>query len=338
MIPNSMFSAKFLGNEKIDIVETSVPEPGTSDVLLKTSYCALCGSDKRLFHRGAKVTPGHELTGVVVKNGPGVDVPLGTRAAVYIQRFCGTCDHCRAGMTNRCISATDGLVGWQTDGGYAQYLVVPAANLILLPDDISDADGVLLLDTIGTAAYGIKYCMSAARSDIVFGSAAVIGCGPLGLGSLLVLSGLGWTRTAAYDPNQQRLGVAVSWGVDAIDPEDAAISSRYALVVEASGHPAARAMALDIVAPGGAVLLLGENDDPWTITPSPKLRRKDCAYIRSFYFPLNQAEENMALFRASANEYREMIAHRAPLGDLEVAFSDFCAGKTLKPIVRPNMD
>jgi threonine dehydrogenase-like Zn-dependent dehydrogenase len=240
-------------------------------------------------------------------------------------------------MTNRCVVATGGLVGWQSDGGYAQYVVVPAANLIPLPPDISDADGVLLLDTIGTATYGIKYCMAAAGSDVASDTAAVIGCGPLGLGSLLVLAGLGWSRTAAYDPNQKRLASAVSWGAEAIDPEDEAIESRYELVLEASGHLAARAMALNVVAPGGAVLLLGENDEPWTITPSPQLRRKDCAYIRSFYFPLSQAQENMELFRARADAYREMIAHRVPLQDLEVTFANFCAGKTLKPIVYPNV-
>ncbi|MGC8837696.1 MAG: alcohol dehydrogenase catalytic domain-containing protein, partial [Anaerolineae bacterium] len=73
-----MRSARFLGEGKIAIEEVPVPRPGPGEVLLKTSYCGLCGSDKRLFYRGAQVTPGHELTGVVMENGPGADLSLGT--------------------------------------------------------------------------------------------------------------------------------------------------------------------------------------------------------------------------------------------------------------------
>ena len=93
---------------------------------------------------------------------------------------------------------------------------------------------------------------------------------------------------------------------------------------------------MKLVEPGGAVLLLGENDNPWTITPTPKLRRKDCAYIRSYYFPWTAVEENMNLLRARRQEYRQLIAQVLPLRNLEQAFIDFCAGKSLKPLVQPN--
>jgi threonine dehydrogenase-like Zn-dependent dehydrogenase len=307
-------------------------------VLLKTSYCGLCGSDKRLFHSGAKVTPGHELTGVVEKNGPGADVALGTRAAVYIHRYCGVCKFCQVGETNHCAAPAGGLVGWQSAGGYAQYLTVPAANLIPLPDDLSDAEGVVLLDTIGTAANGIQKAMHNATSKARSNSAAVVGCGPLGLGSLLVLSSLGWDKVYAYDPATPRLEVAKAWGAEPFDPEDPAVKNRYAVVVEASGHHLARGLAMSVVETGGSVLLLGENDNPWTITPSPELRRKDCAYVRSYYFPIGAAGEYMNLFRTRRAQYNEMIKDRVRLQDLQPAFEDFVAGKTLKPLVKPDED
>lgn len=336
MVPTHMRSAKFLGDGKIALEEVPVPKPRPGEVLLKTSYCGLCGSDKRLFYRGAQVTPGHELTGVVVENGPEADIPLGTRVAVYIHRYCGQCKFCRVGETNRCIRPPGGLVGWQTPGGYAQYLVVPAANVIPLPPDISDAEGVLLLDTIGTAAYGIKQCMRYADSPARSHEAAVVGCGPLGLGSYLILSSLGWEAVYVYDPAQARMEVALSWGALPLAPDDDSYRSRFAVVVEASGHHAARELAMRLAEPGGAVLLLGENDNPWIIQPTPELRRKDCAYIRSYYFPISAATENMDLFRAQADRYRELLHPVVPLDALQEAFAEFAAGKTLKPLVKPN--
>ena len=330
----SVLSAKFLGQDQVVVEEGAIPEPGPGEVLIRTSYCGLCGSDKRLFHNGARVTPGHELTGVVEKCGPGADVPLGTRAAIYIHRYCGVCDYCRAGETNRCRNG-GGLVGWQTPGGYAQYLLAPAANVIPLPPDITDAEGVLLLDTIGTAAYGIEVCMNAANSRVRSDRAAVIGCGPLGLGSLLVLQGLGWPHVGVVDPAEERRQIALSFGGEAVDPNDPAMEAHFGVVVEASGSIPGRMTAINLVEPGGAVLFLGESDLPMTVQETPKMRRKDCAYVRTFYFPINAAQKNMELFRAKAEQYRQMITPIVPLSGLEDAFKDFIAGKTLKPLVDP---
>jgi threonine dehydrogenase-like Zn-dependent dehydrogenase len=267
--------------------------------------------------------------------GAGVDIPLGTRAAVYIGLYCGQCKFCLAGETNRCLQMK-GLVGWQTQGGYAQELIVPAKNLIPLPEDISDAEGVLLLDTIGTATYGVEICsqraLSAARSD----RAAVVGCGPMGLGSLLSLQAAGWDRVFAHDPAESRLQTAISFGAEPLSSESSANEGKFALVIEAVGHPNARNLALDLVEPGGAVLLLGESDLPWTLPESPKWRRKDCYYVRSFYFPIGAAGKNMEVLRTRREQFHQMIQEVVPLEGLQQAFADFCAGKTLKPLVRPN--
>ncbi|NJL92420.1 MAG: alcohol dehydrogenase catalytic domain-containing protein [Anaerolineae bacterium] len=287
MIPQTMLAARFPGDDQIEIIETAVPQPGPGEALLLTRFCGLCGSDRRLYHRGTAITPGHELTATVVQNGPGATLPEGARVVVYIKRFCGACRQCRAGMTNRCAEAKGGLVGWQTPGGYAQYLTAPAANCIPLPDDIGDDEGVLLLDTIGTAAHGIHYALAASDAHTRSQRAAIVGVGPLGLGSQLILSALGWAEIGVYDPNAARVAVATEWGATALDLEDSTLQDSFGLVIEASGQPAARELAMRLVESGGAVLMLGENDNPWTLTPSPQIRRKEAAYVRTFYFPLS---------------------------------------------------
>jgi threonine dehydrogenase-like Zn-dependent dehydrogenase len=339
MIPDTMLRAVFWGNDKIEVQESPTPEPGAGEVLLKTRYCGLCGSDKRLFHNGTQNTPGHELTGVVVKNGPGGNASIGTRAALYIHHFCGECRFCRSGETNRCIQVLGGQAGFNRPGGYAQYLTAPASCLIRLPNDISDKEGVLLLDTIGTAAYGIKYGVRTLNSNSQGGKAAVVGLGPLGLGSFLILSSLGFKDAVyVFDPAPTRMQAALSWGAKGIDSRKIPEQGDFAIVIEATGQQAGRDMVFDLVEPGGCVVLFGQSPQPWTIPVNIKWRRKDFALVHPFYFPIGMAEEFADLFRARANQYRQMLNPVVSLEKLEQTFRDYCEGKTLKPLVKPNQD
>lgn len=333
-VPKTMRSSRFLGEDRVEIEDRPVPEPGPGELLLRTSCCGLCGSEKRLFHNGAAFTPGHEMTGVVVAGGPGTTVQEGTRGILYIIRFCGTCGFCRAGETNRCVKM-DGLLGWQTDGGYAEYFVAPENVFVPLPEDISDQEGVLLLDTIGTTMYGMKYADRCADSPARSRRIAVLGCGPLGLSSVLIARTMPFDVIAAHDPVAERLEKALAWQAEALDPQDESNRNTYSLVVEASGSHAGRDLALDLVENGGSVLLLGENDRPWPLPESPRWRRKDCAYVRSFYFPLRDIPSHAEVLRELRAEYNSLIDKVYPLDRLQDAFTEFCAGRSIKPMITP---
>ncbi|MBP2640178.1 MAG: alcohol dehydrogenase catalytic protein [Firmicutes bacterium] len=330
-----MLSVKFEGNQTATIVETFLPPVGPDDVLLKIAYCGLCGSDKRPFHNGHPVTPGHEFSGTVVEKGTNVkNLSIGSTGIVYIPLFCGQCSECQKGYPSRC-ETKPGLVGWQVDGGYAEYAMIPAKNLICLPEDISLQEGVLLLDTISTPAHGIRLCLKFFDNELP-GKAAVIGCGPLGLGSILVLKAMGCPEIYAYDISEARLQQAVSFGARPLTVNDEKTLDAIPLVLEASGQFSARAMALDLVKAGGSVLLLGENNAPWSIQPTPKLRRKDCAYVRSFYFIPAEMEENFNLFRNCRTEFNSLVSKIGTLQETENFHKDFCEGKTIKPMIRPH--
>ena len=337
---DTMLKAVFLGNDKIEVQEAPVPEPGPGEVLLKTRYCGLCGSDKRLFHNGTPNTPGHELTGIVAKNGPGSNAPLGARIALYIHHFCGQCRFCKAGETNRCVNVLGGQVGFNRPGGYAQYLTAPASCLIPLPEDISDSEGILILDTIGTATYGIKYGLRNLNSKVQAGKAAVVGLGPLGLGSLLILSTLGFKKDEiyAFDPAVTRRECAFSWGAKEIKPQKISKQGDFTIAVEATGQQAGRDMVLDLVEPGGCVILFGQSPNPWTIPVNIEWRRKDFSLAHPFYFPIGMVGEFEDIFRARAKQYREMIQPVVSLERLEETFREYCEGKNLKPLVKPNLD
>jgi propanol-preferring alcohol dehydrogenase len=131
--------------------ETPVPSPGPDELLLRVLACGVCRTDLHVaegdlpVHR-AGVIPGHEVVGVVAAVGSG-DVSgfaVGDRAgAAWLRSTDGKCRYCRRGSENLCPSSS--YTGWDADGGYAEYMTVPAAYAHRLPDGYSDAELAPLL-------------------------------------------------------------------------------------------------------------------------------------------------------------------------------------------------
>ena len=137
--------------------DTPVPEPGPDELLLRVLACGVCRTDLHVtegdlpVHRRG-VTPGHEVVGEVVAVGPGeggrtgesAGFAVGDRAgAAWLRSTDGTCRYCARGAENLCPAST--YTGWDADGGYAEYLTVPAAYAHRLPQGYSDADLAPLL-------------------------------------------------------------------------------------------------------------------------------------------------------------------------------------------------
>ncbi len=315
-----MKAAKFLGEGRISIVDTAMPAPAAGEALLRVIACSLCGSDLRPWRDGWPMTPGHEIFGVVQKPG---HVLHGKRCLAYIPVWCGSCPECLAGHDNLCRNARE-LIGWQRPGGYAEYVAVPEQCLLSVPDDIPDHLAPLLLDTIGTAAHGIRL----SRKITGPGRVLVLGVGPIGLGGLLVLQHFGCERVEIFDPNPLRRALAASLGavpLEAVDP-----AAGYDLVLECSGKDASRQTALESVRAHGAVVQLGESD-AWHVQETKAIRRKDFYYIRSFYFPISDYLENIEILRKARARFERLVDAQVPLNDLSGLFAQFAAGDRIKP-------
>ena len=328
-------AAAFRGSGVIELRPAPAPArpPGLARVTV--DLCALCGSDKRLLASGADVTPGHEIAGTVAElpdqeppDGQAGATRAGQRVLVYIPVYCGRCAACRAGQTNRCPDL-DGLVGWQLPGGFQGFVDVPARNLIPVPGDIGPLTALLALDTIGTAAHGMRMCAQAL--GVLPAAAAVVGCGALGLGATATLGALGVPGRWAADPAPARAQAAAALGAQPLGGPGA--PRTFPLVVEASGTPAARDLALDLVSPGGAVLLLGEGSEPLTMPATAGWRRKDAFYIRSFYFPLSEVPGNFELLRRIGTGLAARLCTVHPFAELPAVFERFCAGELIKPVI-----
>ncbi|MET7937531.1 zinc-binding alcohol dehydrogenase family protein [Streptomyces sp. NPDC005322] len=135
---------------RIDQVELPVPRPAADELLVRVRACGVCRTDLHVRdgdlppHR-TPVVPGHEVVGEVVAAGPEAQVPApGTRVGVpWLRRTCGRCKYCLRGQENLCPSSE--YTGWDADGGYAEYVTVPAAYAYELPTGYADEELAPLL-------------------------------------------------------------------------------------------------------------------------------------------------------------------------------------------------
>ncbi|GAB3577720.1 zinc-binding dehydrogenase [Amycolatopsis endophytica] len=325
---DTMTVARFPGGGSVRFERSPVPALAPGLVRVRAEWVGLCGSDKRLLRDGTRFVPGHEIAARVVEAGES-GFAVDDRVLVYIPLYCGECRLCRAGDTNRCLRL-DTLVGWQADGGFREFLDLPARNLIPVPDDIGSDVAVLGLDTVGTAAHGLRMAVRALSGAPE--RTVVIGCGPLGLGSVAVARRLFGTPVLASDLAANRLAAATSLGAIAM-PESLPRNDNP-LVVEVTGSEAGRRLAWELVEPGGVLLLLGEGGTDVTFPMGPRWRRTDMTIVRSFYFPLREVAQNWDLLRAIGPELAQTLFVTTDFDDLEQTYRSFGSGQHLKPLVR----
>lgn len=331
------------GNREVQVVERERPRPAAGDVLIRTRASALCRSDMSIYYgnpivggdlAGKRlVVPGHEPAGDVVEVGDGVHgLAPGARVAVYLAIGCGGCAACLAG--DRMLCPEWKCVGFDVDGGDADYLVVPAVNCLLIPDVLSYEVGALLTDMVGTQYHAQKR-LAVSGADTV----AVVGLGPMGAAGILVAKGRG-ARVIAVDVVPERLELARMLGADEIvDASDDAVERLRSLTdgegvdaaIDCSGSPAAQNAALDATRRKGRVAFVGESRET-TINPSDQLIRKLLTVIGAWYFPLWEFGEIARFVVERGLPVERLITHRFAIDDAETAFRMFDARETEKAV------
>ena len=224
-----------------------VPEPSEREALIKIDLAGICGTDLELL-RGYYPftgTPGHEFVGRVVA-APGAPGLVGQRVTGEITIACGECDSCRRGLQKHCLhSRTLGIRDYP--GVFAEYCLLPVANLHRVPPSVSDEQAVFTEPL--AAALEILDQVHILPTDRV----AVIGAGRLGLLAAwcLSLTGCQLSVVARHQPSRD---ILKQWGVQAIDADQMA-STSYDVVVEATGSADGLKMAANVVRPRGVIVL-----------------------------------------------------------------------------------
>lgn len=331
-----MKAAVFTGLREVKTEEVPTPRCPEDGVIVQVMASGICGSDKWLFlGDGAKTgIHGHEAAGVVVEVGPKVTRrSVGDRVAVYDVIGCGACAYCAVGEFTRCRRRKGSV-----SGGYGQYVACPERNALPLPDDISFERGCLMLDAMGTPA------KAARRLGVSRGmTAAVYGCGPIGLNAVQVCTAMG-ARVIAVDPEGYRREAALRLGaVLAVDPQERSPSEAIIEVtgegadraMECSGNPQALRQAIESVHPDGWVGVVGECRTV-EISPSDDLIRRDVHIMGSWYLNVEDFYRNIELYRTTSADPLRVVTHMVPLGKIERGFQLFCDHEDacLKVVVR----
>lgn len=198
-------------NEPLELQEIPIPEIGNKDVLIKIKAAGICHSDVH-YRAGISapgflpITMGHEVAGQVEKIGKSVtNVKVGDRVCLHYLVTCGECQYCVSGNEQFCRSAK--MLGHHIDGGYAEYIAVPAKNAIQLPDVISYEQGATLMCASATSFHALM------KGRIKPGDkVAVFGVGGLGLSAVQLAKAFGATSVFAIDIHQEKLDLAKKYG------------------------------------------------------------------------------------------------------------------------------
>jgi propanol-preferring alcohol dehydrogenase len=204
----------------LELQELAVPEIGAREVLLRVKAAGICHSDAHYRAGASPVGPlpqtlGHEIAGVVEKVGSGVtEVAEGDAACVHYLLTCGDCYYCRSGREQFCVKGS--MIGKYVDGGYAEYITVPARNLVPLPEEVSFEVGALLMCSAATSLHALHRARLAPGETV-----AIFGVGGLGMAAVQLAERLGALRVYAVDINAEKLDLARELGAIPVDASKA---------------------------------------------------------------------------------------------------------------------
>ena len=251
------------------------PEPGPGEVLVQVRGVGICGSDLAL-HAGRRQPPsfpwliGHETFGEIAATGPGVDAGrAGQRVVIEPNIPCGGCPACRAGRTSACPQRQS--LGFTAPGTLAERIAVPAAFAWPVPADWGDGDAVCAepLTVALTAVRRATAVLAATAAPAGPDRCLVIGAGSQGTLACIALTACG-ISPAVLDPHRGRQELAAELGARPAGRHE----TGFGLVFETSGASEALAEAVDRVARGGLVVLMGLNSQPAPIITQRLVQRQ----------------------------------------------------------------
>jgi threonine dehydrogenase-like Zn-dependent dehydrogenase len=305
-------------NTEQGIETVDVPAPEGPGSRVRVAGAGICGSDLHLVSFGPlPMTLGHEIGGITDD---------GTPVAIWPLVPCGTCDRCLAGQVQQCRTVTSTIYGVARDGGMADEIVVEPSCLVALPPGLAPADAALV-EPLACGLHGIR------RAGVEAGQrVAVVGAGPIGLSALAAARAAGADVDVLARHDHQRLaGERLGAGVSP--------KGEYDTVVEAAGTTSAVATALELLRPGGTLLLLASYWDP--VTFPAFFTMKEPVLVGSQTHGAGASsrviDDAAALLGATPDLVDTLLTHRFGLDDAAEAFrvaADRRAG-AIKVVLQP---
>ena len=323
---------------ELQLQERPMPELVAGDVVLKIEAVGICGSDMHAWHghdprRKPGLVLGHEFVGSIAQTAAnGFDV--GTRWTGNPLITCGVCDYCVQGRNNLCSNRT--MVGMTRPGAYAQYMSIPAASLIAMPQNMP-ATAAALTEPAATAWHAINLSMRVLARPLHECKVLIIGGGAIGMLAALLLKHLGVQQLTVTELNplrRQTLQSAV--GCTAVDPRQQPLAeSAFDYVMDAVGSKITRQQAFASIRPGGVIMHIGLQDWASEIDMR-KLTLAEITLLGTYTYTTADLRATVqALYRGAFGDL-SWVEER-PLAEGEQAFRDLDGGRTAsaKVVLRP---
>jgi 2-desacetyl-2-hydroxyethyl bacteriochlorophyllide A dehydrogenase len=291
--------------------EVPVPAIAPADALVCVKAAGICHSDAH-YRAGRSpafplpLTLGHEVAGIIV--------------CLHYLVTCGRCDSCLGGKEQFCPSGA--MIGKHRDGGYAQYIAIPAANLVRLPDDVPFEHGAVLMCSSATALHALK------KARLQPGdSAAVFGLGGLGLSAVQLAKALNADQVFGVDLNPSKLELAESFGavpVNAAKTDPVQEIFRLTdgrgvnVALELIGLPLTMRQAVRSLAPHGRAALAGITDQSFEIFPYQELLNKEAEIIGVSDHLLDELPGLVEWARQGKLQLRKVVTRTVPLDPVAV--------------------
>jgi L-iditol 2-dehydrogenase len=310
------------------LAREAAPLPGEDEVRVTVLAVGLCGSDLHWFEEGSigestldhPLVLGHEFSG---------RLDDGTLVVADPCISCGICGPCRAGTEHLCERSR--FAGHSvTDGALRTVMTWPERLLRPVPAGTS-AEEAALLEPLGVALHAVDLARVAPGE-----TAAVLGCGPIGLLLIQVLIDRGFGRVLAADPLPHRSAAAARFGAEIID-SSVEVSGDIAadIVFEAAGTDASLATAIELARPGGRIVIIGIPAGDRTSYPAGFARRKELTLQLCRRMEPADLDRAIALAASERVDLAGLISHRFELEAIPRAFATLAARTGIKVIVAP---
>ncbi len=334
-----------------ELVEVPVPRPGEGEVLIRVHAASICGTDLHIYEWNEwaaqrvprlPMTFGHEVAGHVEECGPEVHhVETGAFVAAETHIADWRCPTCQRGRPHICEHLR--ILGVDTDGAFAEYVVLPATNAWVVGEGIHP-DVASVMEPFGNsvhAAFGWG-----GGEDIATNAVAVLGCGPIGLFAVGIARSLGAWKVIAIEPNDYRRAKAAEMGADLlVDPLDedpvaavlrATNGAGAEVVLEMSGNARAIDQGTRMLARGGRISLLGLPDSSVPLDLAEQVIFKEARLQgvtgREMFRTWQQTTTLLSTGRVDVTP---VITHRFGLENFEEAFETTASGRSGKVILLP---
>ncbi len=340
-----MKAVVFHGGEKgLKIENIPVPKITPDQILVRVAACGVCHTDLHYIEHGVPtfkkppIVLGHEASGVVEEVGSEVaTLTKGQRVLIPAVLTCGRCRFCRMGRENICSSMT--MLGNHIDGAYAEYVAVPAKDVLELPDSIPLEEASIIADAMSTPYHAVKNRARVRPGDTV----VIFGCGGVGINAVQLAAAAGG-YVIAVDINDRKLEWASQFGaartinaskVERVSKEVKKLTGGGAdIAMEVIGNPRTIEEAFECVRIGGRLCVVGYTHESISIVAG-KIMFKEIELVGSLgcrpldYGPL------IRMVEAGTIELKRLVTHRFSLDELDQAFAVMKEGVSLRSVVVP---